>query len=160
MELDVYLAAAALSPAAVMGAKSWIVTRNGTIADALLDTKCGIKDPQAVAMVTLRFVRDVGASSLKGAFNEILAGLPTSTIEAFTEQVAEAVGSAGVKTGDDVLFVWMEGGGLYIMCNGRVGRVVNRAVERQLLEGYLNPDKGVSPELRKCFADHISTLHD
>lgn len=158
IEVDVYMAAASLSPSALANAKSWIQNRNGTIAAAVLNAQSATKTPQAAAMITMRFARDVGASNLKGAFNEILAGLPAPEIAAFTEQVGDAVGAEGVKNGEDVLFVWMEGGGLMIVCKGRVGRISNPAVEEKLLEGYLNPDKGVSPELRKCFADNVANL--
>jgi hypothetical protein len=158
VEVDVYQAAASLSPSAVANAKSWIQNREGSVATAVLSAKSGTKTPQAAAMITMRFARDVGSSSLTGAFNEILAGLPAAEITAFTEQVSNSVGKDGVKTGEDVLFVWMEGGGLMIVCKGRVGHINNPAVEQKLLDGYLNPEKGVSPELRKCFADNIASL--
>ena len=153
--VDVYMAAAFLSPSAVANAKAW---KSGTIADAVLSANSNTKSPQAAAIVTLRFVRDVGASNLKGAFNEILSGLPLAEINAFTEQVGASVGAEGVKNGEDILFVWMEGGGLSIVCKGKAGHIDNPAVEKKLLDGYLDAEKGVSPDLRKCFADNIANI--
>mmetsp|Transcript_25368 Transcript_25368/g.37414 ORF Transcript_25368/g.37414 Transcript_25368/m.37414 type:complete len:223 (+) Transcript_25368:139-807(+) len=152
MEVDVYLAAIHLTPTALSNARSWKKNNSsGSVADAILTGNVKSAAPQAKAVVTLRFVRDVGVSSLNGAFNEILAGLPQDVITNFTDQVRAIASENGVKKGEDLFFVWMEGGGMKLVGSGIVASVDNPQVERKLLDGYLDIERGVSPELRKSF---------
>lgn len=122
INLDVYTAAVSLSPMALKSAKLWQGNQDGkTISDAILEpVDNAAQRLEPVVCITLRFARAFPSIALQGAFNEILAGLPSDVIKEFTNEVGKAIGQSGVQQGDDILFVWMRGGGLKFVRNGQV----------------------------------------
>jgi hypothetical protein len=112
--------------------------------------------PQPIAMVTCRFVRDVGMGSVVGAFKDAFKGLPTKVIDDFASEMESAVGAGGMKKDDEVLFVWMGNGTVYIIRNGKIGGTIKtKESERRLMEVYLTPERGVSQELVKSFQQNV-----
>ena len=155
MEVDVYMTAVNLSPQALTNVKA----NNGSSAvEAILKGTKG-EIPQPAVTVVLRFVRDVDSKKVSEAFNEVFAGVAPEKIANFGKQLSSAVGEKGMKTGEEVMFVWMEGGGMKFIKNGVVGGgVMDKEIEHKLLGAYLDPVKAVSPELLACFNANIDKI--
>ena len=114
---------------------------------------------QPVAFVTCRFVRDVSLSSILDAFEITMAGLPQDDINQFRVQLSNAVGSNGVKKDDEVIYAWLNNGGMKIMLNGVVGGFVsNPLVEQRLIETYIDKKRTVSPQLVDSFHKNLPTI--
>ena len=155
--VDVYMAALNLSPKALENAKKTKGSGEESVEAILQGTKGNI--PQPAATVVLRFVRDVDRKKVSDAFNDAFAGISPERIDNFGKQLSAAVGEAGMKKGEEVMFVWLEGGGMKFIKNGVVGGEVNDAeIERRLLGVYIDPARTVSPELLQCFNDNIDKL--
>jgi hypothetical protein len=156
MEVDVYMAAVNLSPRALAAVKA--TKGSGSAVDAALNGPNGDVSQPAVTVV-LRFVRDVDSKKVSEAFNDVFSGVSPEKIANFGKQLSAAIGEAGMKTGEEVMFVWMEGGGLKFIKNGVVGGgVTDSDIEHKLLGAYLDPTKAVSPELLACFNANIDKI--
>jgi hypothetical protein len=60
------------------------------------------------------------------------------------------------------IYYYCVGGGLLILRNGKVGGsgiYRSDAIEKRLLEVYVDTKRTVSPELVKCVQDHISKVN-
>jgi hypothetical protein len=157
VEIDVYLASLALSPNALSSSKA-SMQAGASVADAIITTREGGSIPQPVAIVTLRFQRDIDAQTLTSGFNDIFAGLPTDQLAVFQQKLKASIGT-GVKKGDDLSLVWMEGGNLIFLKNGQVGETVSNPVfEKRLLEAYVDSKRAVSPELVKSIDANIPNM--
>jgi hypothetical protein len=157
VEIDVYLASLALSPSALSSAKA-SMQRGAPVADAIIATREGGSIPQPIAIVTLRFQRDVDAQTFALGFNDVFAGLPTNELAVFQQQMKASVGT-GAKKGDDISLVWMEGGKLIFLKNGQVGETfTNPVFEKRLLEAYVDSKRAVSPELIKSLDANIPNM--
>lgn len=157
MEVDVYLAAINLSPKALENVRASKATGAACIDAALKGPKGGI--PQPAVTVVLRFVRDVDSKKVSDAFSDCFVGVSPERIANFGAQLNAALGEGGMKNGEEVMFVWMEGGGMKFIKNGVVGGGVTDAeIERKLLGAYLDPAKAVSPELLACFSANIDKI--
>jgi hypothetical protein len=157
MEVDVYMTAVNLSQKAVQNVKASKASGGSMVEAALQSSKGPI--PQPAVTVVLRFVRDVDSKKVSEAFNDLFAGVAPDRIANFGKQLSTAVGETGMKTGEEVMFVWMEGGGMKFIKNGVVGGGVNDSeIERRLLGAYLDPAKAVSPELLSCFNANIDKI--
>lgn len=157
MEVDVYMTAVNLSPKAVRIVKD--LKCSGDLVQAVLDGSSS-DVPQPAVSVVLRFVRDVDSKKVSDAFNDVFVGIAPEKIANFGKQMSMAIGETGMKTGEEVMFVWMEGGGLKFIKNGVVGGTVeDKDIERQLLGAYLDPAKAVSPELLTCFQTNYQDIH-
>jgi hypothetical protein len=116
-------------------------------------------DGQPVAFVSLRFVRDVGLSSILDAFQTTFSGLPAEDIAEFRHQLGMAVGPKGVKKDDEVVFAWLHNGGMKILLNGVVGgQVKNPLVEERLIETYVDEKRTVSPQLLQSFRENLPKI--
>jgi hypothetical protein len=116
-------------------------------------------DGQPVAFITCRFVRDVGLNSILDAFQETFTGLPSEDVLEFRNQLGAAVGSQGVKKGDEVIFAWLHRGGMKILLNGVVGgQVRNSLVEERLIEVYVDQKRTVSPQLLQSLHENIAKI--
>lgn len=157
VEIDVYLASLALSPNALSNAKTSIQT-GGPIADAIITSREGGSIPQPIAIVTLRFQRDVDAQTFALGFNDVFAGLPANELGVFQQQMKASI-DTGAKKGDDISLVWMEGGNLIFLKNGKVGETFSNPVfEKRLLEAYVDSKRAVSPELIKSIVANIPNM--
>ena len=115
--------------------------------------------PEAKAMITCRFVRDVGLRNVVDAFKESFAGLPQETIDYFASQMVSALGDGGMKKNDEVVFVWMGNGLVHIIKNGKIGSVIrNDSTARRLLEVYLSSERTVSPQLVASFKENVEKI--
>lgn len=157
MEVDVYMAAINLSPRALQSVKASKGTGSSSVEAVLKGTKGEI--PQPAVTVILRFVRDVDSKKVSEAFNDVFTGVAPDKIANFGKQLSAAIGETGMKTGEEVMFVWMEGGGMKFIKNGVVGGgVSDKDIEHKLLGAYLDPAKAVSPELLACFNANIDKI--
>lgn len=110
---------------------------------------------QPVALITCRFVRDVGLTTILDAFETTFSGLPPDDVKEFRNQLSSAVGTNGVKQNDEVIFAWLNNGGMKIMLNGVVGgSIMNPAVEERLIETYIDKNRTVSPELYNSLLEY------
>ncbi len=107
LEVDVYLAALALSPSAVTSVKNWKSTKSS---DALTEVilqqghqaKVAPAADETKATITLRFVRAVGKSQIVEAFSDAFKGVDAASIAAFKEALSGAIpGDSGLKVGDE-----------------------------------------------------------
>jgi hypothetical protein len=129
-----------------------------SIADSILETREGGAVPQPIAIVTLRFQRDVDAQTFALGFNDVFVGLPADQIAVFQQQMKASIGN-GARKGDDVSIVWMEGGSLIFLKNGQIGQTfTNSVLEKRLLEAYVDVKRAVSPELIKSIDANIPQM--
>ena len=79
-------------------------------------------------------------------------------VNIFKTALSEAIGSSGVKTGDEVTFFWLNNGALQVANNGEPGPIVPvpAVIGQQLLSVYLNPLMTVSKELLNSVRDNMS----
>jgi hypothetical protein len=159
VEIDVYLASLSLSPTALARSKASMNKKEtNSIADSILETREGGAVPQPIAIVTLRFQRDVDAQTFALGFNDVFVGLPADQIAVFQQQMKASIGN-GAKKGDDVSIVWMEGGSLIFLKNGQIGQTfTNSVLEKRLLEAYVDVKRAVSPELIKSIDANIPQM--
>lgn len=159
VDIDVYLASLSLSPNAIIKSKEWFVKKDSnSVADTIIETKEGGVVPQPIAIVTLRFQREVDSKTFVLGFNDVFAGLPSDQLAIFHQQLKASIGD-GAKKGDDILLVFMEGGSVKFVKNGRVGETFSNPVfEKRLLEAYVDSKRAVSPELVKSIQDNIPNL--
>lgn len=161
--VDVYLVGLYLSPSALQAAKKWRAgDKSKTLAETLLELPAEPrKSTNPKVVITLRMVRDLSTKQIVDAFNDAFAGLPADSINAFAEILSKAVGTLGVSKGEDVTFIWLNSGGLYVMKNKEQGyTVIDEDIERRLLETYCDPKRAVSPELLQCVDEYILKLQD
>lgn len=159
VDIDVYLASISLSPNALVRSKTWMQDKpSNSVADAILESKEGGSIPQPVAIVTLRFQRDVDAKTFVLGFNDVFAGLPADQLAVFQDKMKASIGS-GAKKGDDISLVWMEGGNLIFLKNGQIGETYSNPVfEKSLLEAYVDKKRAVSPELVTSIDTNIPNM--
>jgi hypothetical protein len=158
VEIDVYLASLSLSPTALAQSKASLNKKETPLADTILTTREGGSIPQPIAIVTLRFQRDVDSQTFALGFNDVFIGLPADEIAVFQRQVKASIGN-GAKKGDDVSLVWMEGGSLIFLKNGQIGETfTNPVLEKRLLEAYVDVKRAVSPELVKSIETNIPQM--
>lgn len=159
VEVDVYITGLYLSSIALKAAKS-CVAQGPTCQLAEEIIKKSVSGNRAsAACITLNFVRTVTKSQVVDAFNEAFEGLPAAEIEKFRKTLADTVGDAGMKAGEQVVFTWLSGGGLMISTTAdNASCISSPALEQRLLEVYLDPKRTVSPELVKCVNQHIGQI--
>jgi hypothetical protein len=93
------------------------------------------------------------------AFNDALAGCSKTTVDKFTQQLTDVVGENGMKAGEEVHFMWLNGGGIQILKNGKFQEPINDPeVETRLLEVYIDKSRTVSKELVKSFESNIDKV--
>ena len=130
----------------------------GDVISAILNSS-GDGVPHPKALVTCKFVRDVGMGSVVSAFKDAFVGLPKEVIDEFAIQLESAVGTTGMKKDDEVLFMFLGDGEVRIIRNGKVGGGMrNKEAERRLLELYVTPERAVSPELVNCFQSNVQKV--
>ena len=159
VEIDVYLASLSLSPNAISRSKVWYQNKNSdSVADTILESKEGGIIPQPIAIVTLRFQREVDSKTFVLGFNDVFIGLPKDQLAIFHDLLKKSIGD-GAKAGDDISLVFMEGGSVKFIKNGRVGETFsNKTFEKRLLEAYVDRKRAVSPELVTSIEENIPHL--
>jgi len=160
MEVDVYLAALNLSPEALsLSQKIFASNPNASIAEAIMTP---VKNGSGCkAAVTLRFVRDVGKDKIVEAFNDAFNELNQNDVKAFKTALGNTLGDAGLKKGEEIAFFWTSDG-IVITKNNNAGNKFKSAsgdaVERRLLEVYVDPRRAVSPELIKSIKEQLVAM--
>jgi hypothetical protein len=107
LEVDVYLAALALSPSAVLSVKNWKTSKShDALTEVILQqghqAKVAPAADETKATITLRFVRAVGKSQIVEAFSDAFKGVDAASIAAFKEALSGAIpGDSGLKVGDE-----------------------------------------------------------
>lgn len=159
VDIDVYLASLSLSPNAIQRSKEWYEKKDSnSVADVIIGTSEGGNIPQPIAIVTLRFQREVDSKTFVLGFNDVFSGLPSDQLSIFHQQLKASIGD-GAKKGDDISLVFMEGGSVKFVKNGIVGETFSNSVfEKRLLEAYVDSKRAVSPELVKSVEENIPHL--
>jgi hypothetical protein len=155
--VDVYMAAISLSAAALTA----LNTKGSTPAiDTILSLdKPQSEVPQPSTIITCRFVRTIGVSTAVEAFDDRFKGLPPDKVNEFRLQMIAALGDDPLQAGDEVMFVWLEGGGLKIVRPGKLGGFIRyEPVERRLLEAYLDPVSSISPQLLNSYLENAGKV--
>ena len=120
-----------------------------------------VKNGGCKASVTLRFVRDVGKEKIVEAFNDAFNELDKADVKAFKIALGNTLGNSGLKAGEEIAFYWTSDG-IVITKNNALGEkfksASNDAVERRLLEVYVDPRRAVSPELIKSINDRVVSV--
>jgi len=159
MEVDVYLAALNLSPEALLiSQKIFASDPNASIAEAIMTP---VNGSGCKAAVTLRFVRDVAKDKIVEAFNDAFNELNQNDVKTFKTALGNTLGDAGLKKGEEIAFFWTSDG-IVITKNNNVGNKFKSAsgdaVERRLLEVYVDPRRAVSPELIKSIKEQLIAI--
>ena len=160
VEVDVYLASLHLAPSILSRLKSTPNSDNIDLVDMILNqnNRNVGSDFDARASVSLRFVRNLASEKVTEAFNDAFKSCDVNDVNIFKTALSEAIGSSGVKTGDEVTFFWLNNGALQVANNGEPGPIVPvpAVIGQQLLSVYLNPLMTVSKELLNSVRDNMS----
>jgi len=136
-QVDVYLAALALSPISLKNAK------NEFSSCSILKSQKGTK-----ASVTLKFVRSVGASQVVEAFNDAFKDCDPIDVAIFKEALRKSIGENGMKVNEEVTFYWVNDNELVVSKSGNpIQNLQSSQLSIRLLDVYINPNTTVSPEL-------------
>lgn len=149
--VDVYKVGAYLSPSYVAKAKAWKDAGKPSSFSDLIVPKppvAGGKFGAAKACVTLKFVRDVGNDAICAAFTEAFTGCNPDTVKRFQEALNATIAATGLKTGEEISFVWMENDEVVMTKNGADGKSIDDIeLANRLLDVYFDPKRSVSPDL-------------
>ena len=149
--VDVYVVGMYLSPKTVVDLKR---VKSGNFSDIILKS-CDKDEVRAGA--TLKFVRDVGQSSIVQAFDEAFTGCDKEEIRVFKDALSQEVGEGGLKKGETLAFYWLGKNGLEIKKNDSAGKIfIQQEIGKRLLGVYLDPEKTVSRELVETVASTLA----
>ena len=165
LNFDVYLLGLYCNSFTLFRMQNCIRNNNlSSLCDVILDTDGTGNAPASgngkphVALV-LRFVRAVDKPTVVLAFEESFAGLPADEIAKFSAELAKRVDDTGVCIDDEIIFYWLQGGGLIITQKGALTPAYSSPiVEKRLLEIYLDTEKGVSKELVNSMLEFAPTI--
>lgn len=154
--VDVYLVGLYVSPMNLFHMQHCI--RNDTInnmCDVLLDKEDDSdhqnETKQPHISVVLKFVRACTKDEVVTAFVTTFADLPSDDVQLFRSELDSRLSDDGVNIGEEVVFYWLEGGGLVITQNqafhSNCSPYTSKSIEKRLLEVYLHPDRTVAVEL-------------
>jgi hypothetical protein len=151
VDVDVYMAGFLLSKPAEQRARKWRTAEQEariSLSDVLFDFNDSKANGTAKAMVSLKFVRSVTTAQVVEGFNDAFHDLDPAEVGRFKEALNTSVGLKGVQKGEEVAFIFMNGGGLCITVHGQVQQLVQSPlVEKRLLAVYMDPKYTVSKEL-------------
>lgn len=166
VEVDVYQIGLSISDRILKKSKSDginnLVLSNdspSTISDFVINSNSKDKNV-CKASISLKFVRTVSQKQILDAFHESFIGCDPIHIAKFNEVIGAVMGTE-MKSGQEVIFHWMEGGGLVFMKDGVVVEnscFSNPEIERRLLEVYVDPRRAVSPELITSIQSNIAEI--
>ena len=155
VDVDIYLVGLSLSKAYTEKAKKWIVDETSLSEILFAEDSVKTADHSNIA-VNLKFVRSVTTHQIVEAFNDSFRDCNPISVQHFKTALNLSLGADGMKQGEEVIFVWHNGGGLSIVVNGATKEFISdREIEKRLLEVYIDPKRTVSPELVKCLRDSI-----
>jgi len=70
--------------------------------------------------IPLKFVKFVTTTQVVEAFNDAFVGCSEDGIKDFKETLRTVMGAKGTIVGDEIVFYWLQGGGLAIGMNGKI----------------------------------------
>jgi hypothetical protein len=149
--VDVYKVGAYLSPPYVGKAQVWKdAGKPSSFSDLIVPNPSAPKGKSgaAKACITLKFVRDVGNDAICAAFKEAFEGCNPDAVKRFQEALNATIAATGLKTGEEISFIWMENDEVVMTKNGINGKSVDDIeLANRLLDVYFDPKKSVSPDL-------------
>lgn len=147
-QVDVYLAALALSPISLANAK------NSFTSESILKPQKGAK-----ASVTLKFVRSVGASQVVEAFNDAFKDCDVNDVAKFKEALRNSIGEAGMKVNEEVTFYWVNDNELVVLKSGNPEqRLQSTQLSARLLDVYIDKSRAVSPDLLTSINSNLASM--
>lgn len=110
--------------------------------------------------LTLTFLRSVGTNAIVNAIVEALMGEGDAYKQAlsqFKSMLLDAVGTGGVKTADEISFVYDNQDTVAIHVRGKAaGQVASAQLRNNLLDIYIGT-KSLVPKLRAAFLEALQT---
>lgn len=156
VEVDVYQTGFAVTDS--LGAKARAAAASSSpinhaaVMDALLSAA---PSKGASVAITLKFVRTVSTKQCVDAYDDALKGCNPEAAANFSRILAETIGPDGLKSGEQIQFFWLDGGGMLIECRGATCAMLDNEISRRLLETYLDPTRTVSAQLVKSFDEYL-----
>jgi hypothetical protein len=161
IDFDVYQIGVAVSHHALSKAIQWNTARKyegGPLSTYILQKEPTIANRVQVA-ISLRMKRGVSKAQFIEAFREAFVGVQADAFAAFEGIIEKCLGEAGVKTGEEVIFYWLNNGELVFVKNGEVaGSLKIEEISRRLLDVYTDPSRTVSKELYDCIEKNIEAV--
>lgn len=160
---DVYKVGFYCSPFTLLRVQDCI--RNGNVAslcDVILDNNAGVGSRNGhgkphIAMI-LRMVRDVEKETTLASFAEAFGGIPQEDIDRFRAELGRRVDDSGTLIGEEILFMWKQGGGLTITQRDESPTFYCASVERRLLQIYLDPVRCICKDLLQSVQDFVCDI--
>lgn len=156
VEVDVYLTALCLSPPALERGRL-AAHQHKSLAEEILSAPRTQSGGIPEAAVILKFVRNVTTNQIVEAFNDAFVGCDQASIDQFKNLLRDSIGLDGMPKGNEIVFCWLQGGGLAVSKNGICGEVMKSPeIEKRLLEVYVDPSRAVSPQLVESIQGNLT----
>lgn len=161
IDFDVYQIGVAVSSHALSKAVQWNAARkyeSVPLSTYVLQKEPTIANRVQVAII-LRMKRGVSKQQFIDAFKEAFVGVEANAFAAFEGIIEKCLGEAGVKTGEEVVFYWLNNGELVFVKNGEIaGSLKIEEISRRLLDVYTDSSRTVSKELYDCIEKHVDAV--
>lgn len=160
-EVDVYLIGINLSERSLKRAKEWNATKKTecTLVDYLFPVPGKKQAADVVASATLRFCRQITKDQFLTAFDEAFKGCSPEAIADFRVVMGKVIASGLVTKSDELVLYWLDNGEIAFALNGVFGdRLTSFALNKRLLEVYIDPTRTVSKELYACLESNINNV--
>ncbi len=161
IDFDVYQIGVAVSNHALSKAVQWSAAKKyegGPLSTFILQKEPTVANRVQVAII-LRMRLGVSKAQFIEAFREAFVGVQADAFGAFESIIEKCLGEAGVKTGEEVIFYWLNNGELVFVKNGEVaGSLKIPEISQRLLDVYTDPTRSVSKELCDCIEQHVDAV--
>jgi hypothetical protein len=163
-EVDVYLVGINLSKSAQQSGKDWALNHKSDV--SLVQHIMGNPTTKLPAEVkvsaTLRFQRDISKDQFLTAFEEAFKGCDADAIVDFKARIGKVIaaqGNGAVTKKEELVLYFLDNGTVLFSLNGVFGeKLENVALNRRLLEIYIDPARTVSKELFTSLEKNLADL--